>query len=234
MELIGEFFCKLGFKGTPTSITASLMHGGNKNKHAHAHTHTHRWAEEGRAGVRSALRRMRALGFRRRSARTSTLAASQRVHSTPPPTESHSGTTCPTLLPAALPRASRRLRIQDTACRRHDWKKPQAVSRGAEPLTSPNGKLSLQRGCSLPSAWRGGPKHMEGKTHTHTNHAQLLKASRSSRENFSISVYVSIASFPFQRGLSLSPASGSSSVGMFAGRRAECYIKQTIKRCYTA
>lgn len=115
-------------------------------------------------------------------------------------------------------------------------KKPQAVSRGAEPLTSPNGKLSLQRGCSLPPAWRGGPKHMEGKTHTHThtNHAQLLKASRGSTENFSISVYVSIASFPFQRGLSLSPASGSSSVGMFAGRRAECYIKQTIKLCYTA
>ncbi len=83
-ELIGEFSCKLGFKGTPTSITASrfLMHGGNKNKHAH--THTHRWPGEGRAGVRSALRRMRALGFRRRSTRTSTLAVSQRAHSTPP------------------------------------------------------------------------------------------------------------------------------------------------------
>lgn len=47
---------------------------------------------------------------------------------------------------------------------------------------------------------------MEGKsyTHSHTEHAQLPKASRSSRENFSISVYVSIASFPFQQGLSLS------------------------------
>ncbi len=67
-------------KGTPTSITASrfLMHGGNKNKRAHTHTHTDGLERGG------PLRWMRALGFRRRSTRTSTLAASQRVHSTPP------------------------------------------------------------------------------------------------------------------------------------------------------
>ncbi len=181
---------------------------------------------------------MRALGFRRRSTRTSTLAASQRVHSTPPPTESHSGTTCPTLLPAALPRASRRLRIQDTACRRHDWKKNQAVSRGAEPLTSPNGKLSLQCECSLPSAWRGGPKHTEGKTYTHT-HTHLARSITESEPLFKGEFLYFCLCFhrliPFPaRSLSFSPASGSSSVGMFAGRRAECYIKQTIKPCYTA
>lgn len=106
---------------------------------------------------------MRALGFRRRSARTSTLAASQRAHSTPRPLPRQSRAVvrpaprrCQQLC-LALPAGSVS-RIRHAA---GNDSKERAVSGGAEPLTSPNGKLSL-RGVRETEA-HGRRKH----SHTH-------------------------------------------------------------------